>query len=438
MGIVSLFSLGIPMLFETVMNTLQGTVNTAVLSGYSENAVAAVGAVNTVINIILLLGSVIALGASVVISNAIGANDMNKAKETSYSSIFVCLIFATILSPILLFNDSSIMNYLNLRGEVYRDAIIYFDIRIAFIFSNYLMSALLSLLKCYGYPKYTFLIGLLTNTLNLIFNVFVIKCPHISPVSGVSGVAYSCALSNIIGLIVTVCIFYKVKISMKKPDSIKMFLKRTASVLKIGIPSGMSGMMFSLSMMVTTSFVALIGDYALSAKVYFTTILSYVYLFSMSIGSANALLIGRRYGAGEFELADKMNIQLSRITCIVNLILSLAVMFLYKPLMGIFTDNAKIITLSLAIFAVDIITEQARAVSQVYEYALRAVGDVFVPMIILICSCWIFSIGLAYFLSIKCGMGLIGLWIGLAIDESIRAIVTYIRWRRGKWKYTKT
>ena len=64
---------------------------------------------------------------------------------------------------------------------------------------------------------------------------------------------------------------------MKKPDSIKMFLKRTASVLKIGIPSGMSGMMFSLSMMVTTSFVALIGDYALSAKVYFTTILSYVY-----------------------------------------------------------------------------------------------------------------------------------------------------------------
>ena len=72
-----------------------------------------------------------------------------------------------------------------------------------------------------------------------------------------------------------------------------------------------------------------------------------------------------------------------------------------------------------------------------YEYALRAVGDVFVPMIILICSCWIFSIGLAYFLSIRCGLGLIGLWIGLAIDESVRAIVTYVRWKKGKWKYNR-
>ena len=68
-----------------------------------------------------------------------------------------------------------------------------------------------------------------------------------------------------------------------------------------------------------------------------------------------------------------------------------------------------------------------------YEYALRAVGDVFVPMIILICSCWIFSIGLAYFLSIRCGLGLIGLWIGLAIDESVRAIVTYVRWKNKKY-----
>ncbi len=437
MGTVSLFSLGIPMLFETVMNTLQGTVNTAVLSGYSEISVAAVGAVNTVINLVLLVGSIIAMGSSVVVSSAIGANDAKKAGETSFSAIFVSLIFALFLTPLFLFKDSSVLNFLNLSGEIYREGIIYFDIRIAFIVCNYMMSALLSQLKCYGYPKYTFFIGLLINTLNLVFNVFVIKCPDISPVTGVRGVAYSCALSNIIGLIVTGFIFHKVKIKIKKPDSIKDFFHHTAGVLKIGLPSGLSGAMFSLSMMVTTSFVALIGDYALSAKVYFTSILSYVYLFSMSIGSANSLLVGRRFGAGEFELAEKMNKQLSKITRAVNLTLSLIVIVLYKPLMGIFTENTQIISMALSIFIVDIITEQARAVSQVYEYALRAVGDVFVPMIILICSCWIFSIGLAYFLSIRCGLGLIGLWIGLAIDESVRAIVTYVRWKKGKWKYNR-
>ena len=437
MGTVSLFSLGIPMLFETVMNTLQGTVNTAVLSGYSETSVAAVGAVNTIINIVILFATIVAMGSSVVTSSAIGANDEKKAKETAFSAVLVNIIVALCITPLLLINDASLMNFLNLKGDVYRDGIIYFDIRITFIISNYVMSALLSLLKCYGFPKYTFFIGLLVNTLNLIFNVFVIKFPEISPVTGVSGVAYSCALSNIIGLIVTVCIFCKVKINPKKPDSIKSFFVHSASILKIGLPSGLSGAMFSISMMVTTSFVALIGDYALSAKVYFTTILSYVYLFSMSMGSANSLLVGRRFGAGDFELASRMNKQLSRITRVVNLTLSISVILLYRPLMGIFTDNKMVISMALWVFIVDIITEQARAISQVYEYALRAVGDVFVPMIVLICSCWVFSIGLAYFLAIKCGMGLIGLWIGLSIDESVRAILTYSRWHIGKWKYNK-
>ena len=52
-GTVSLFSLTMPLMFENIMNRLQGMVNTAVLSGYSETAVAAVGAVNTVIAVIL-------------------------------------------------------------------------------------------------------------------------------------------------------------------------------------------------------------------------------------------------------------------------------------------------------------------------------------------------------------------------------------------------
>jgi len=82
---------------------------------------------------------------------------------------------------------------------------------------------------------------------------------------------------------------------------------------------------------------------------------------------------------------------------------------------------------------VDILTEQARAVSHVYEYALRATGDVTPTMIVTLISCWVFSVGLAYVLSIVCKMGLIGCWIGLAIDEWIRAAYTYYRWKAGKW-----
>lgn len=433
-GTVSLFSLTIPLMFENIMNRLQGMVNTAVLSGYSETAVAAVGAVNTVIAVILLVGTVIAMGATVVLSNYIGAEEIEKAEEASFAVILVGLIISVVITPLLLFFSDELMTLLNLSGEIYKNALTYFNIRILFITFSMVMSSVLAVLKCYGYPKYTFVVGLLINILNLVLNVYVIYFPRYSPVTGVAGVAYSCCASNLIGLIVSFIILYKVKIKLRIPQSFKALHTHISRIMAIGVPGGVSSAAFTFSQMVTTAFVAQIGDYALSAKVYYENILGFVYLFSSGAGNANAILIGRRYGAGEFDAMTQMNRQLTKITLIVNTTVSLVVLVLYRQLVGLFTDNDMIIRLSVAIFTVDIIVEQARAISHIYEYALRATGDVMFFMVAMTASCFIFSIGLSYVLAIQFNMGLVGCWIGLAADESIRAMVSYFRWRGEKWK----
>ena len=177
-GTVTLFSLISPLMFENVMNRLQGMVNTAVLSGYSEKAVAAVGAVNTVISVILLISTVIAMGATVVMSNYIGAEKIRKAEETSYTLIVTGLLSSLIITPVLLFMSGYIISLLNLKGEIFENALTYFNIRILFITFSVLTSSVLAVLKCYGYPKYTFLVGLLTNVLNLVLNIYVIYFPR--------------------------------------------------------------------------------------------------------------------------------------------------------------------------------------------------------------------------------------------------------------------
>lgn len=294
------------------MNSLQGTVNTAILIGYSENAAAAVGAANTVINVILLFGTVIAMGSTIVISNSIGAENIKKASEISFTAILVSIFFAFVITPVMLLASGGILRQMNLDGEIYENALIYFRIRLCFFAVQSAMSVLLALLKCYGYPKYTFLIGLLTNAINLLLNIYVIHFPQISPVTGVSGVALACCCANIIGLIATIVIIKNTGIKLKKPCKIKTVLNDAGGILKLGIPSGLSSVSFTLSQMITTSFVALLGDSALSAKVYFTNILSYVYLFSFSAGSANALLIKTAgldcyYGSANWHLAFGVN-----------------------------------------------------------------------------------------------------------------------------------
>ena len=156
-------------------------------------------------------------------------------------------------------------------------------------------------------------------------------------------------------------------------------------------------------------------------------------LFRSSFGNANSLLIGRLCGAGQLDHARRLNNAVVKFTIPANLLVSLLIILLREPILSLFTDNQLISDMALGILLVDLIVEQARAVSHVYEYALRAAGDVTKTMIVTLVSGWVFSVGLAYVLSIPCGMGLIGCWIGLAIDESIRAIFTFIRWQKGKW-----
>ena len=267
----------------------------------------------------------------------------------------------------------------------------------------------------------------------MLFSVYAVRYAKHPFFSGVSGVAVGSVLSQLIGLAIAAAIFIKLKIKLSREHNWVEFKQQSIRILKIGIPTFISNASFTLSQIITNSFAVLLGLNAVSAKVYFGNILCYAYLFSLSIGTANSLMIGRLCGAGRYEQASKLNRMLVRVSIPMNLIISLFILICRSSILTLFTANEVIISMAFGIFLVDILVEQARAVSHIYEYALRAAGDVTLTMIVALISCWMFSVGMAYILSISCEMGLIGCWIGLAIDESIRAVFTFYRWRSGKW-----
>ncbi len=403
------------------------------LSGYSENAVAATGAANSLLNLFNLITTAVATGASVVISNFIGAERLKKASSAAFSAVITCSLIGLFCSVILLVFSRPLVAFMNLQGAVLEQAILYFRIRVAALMIPSLTSGLSAVMQCYGYPKYTVSVGFISILCNLFFNIYVIHFPKHAPLTGVAGIAAGSVVSQLIALVLILFFFLHVKIKLFCPDSIRELFKLIWKILKIGLPSALSGGSFTFSQVITTSFVATLGTLAVSAKIYYSNIICYAYLFSMSLGNANALLIGRLCGAARYDHAKKLNRQLVKITTVVNFLISLSIVLFRIPLLSFFTQNRAIIQMSLSIVLVDILIEQARAVSQIYEYALRAAGDVAFTMIVTIISCWSCSVGLAYFLSIHCGLGLIGIWIGLAIDETIRAIATFFRWRSNKW-----
>ncbi len=435
-GTVTLLSLAIPIFLEVLMNNLLGTVNTAVLSNYSEQAAAAVGTANTVLSVITVLVGAIAGGSSAVISNYIGAENLRAARKATFTIFALAITMTAVFSAVLLAAEDGILTFMNLEGGLLEDARIYFRFRVIVLPLTGLISVSNGVMRCYGYPKYTIITGVVMNIMNLLLNLFVTRLPQYSPVIGVEGVSCSYVISQVIGFACALSFIRLVKIKTERPESMKEFFRISGKILGIGIPTGCSALSYNLSLTITTSFVALLGDYALSAKIYFTNILNYVFLVSMTFGQANQLLVGRLCGMEEYDRANEFNRNLVKFTVVVNMVLSLTVLLLRVPLLHVFTHDGQIISLALGVMLVDIITEQSRAVSQVYEYALKGAGDVLFTLIVVIISGWVCGVGLSYVFTIVCGFGIKGIWMGIAADETVRAISTYCRWRTGKWRIT--
>ena len=424
-------------MLETLAARMIAIIKSAVLSGYSENSVAAVGSANTIINFSSIVFTVISTGGTVVISNMIGAERLKRAFSTAFTQIILCGFLGLLCTGLMLVFYKPILAFMNLENEVLAEATLFYKIRVSAIVISAVSSGISALLRCFGHAKITVEINFITILTSLVLNVYVIKFAEYSPVTGVAGIALGTVISQLLGLALNLYFIRKKKIRLIAPKSVSAFFTYAKKILSIGIPAGLSGSTFSLSQIVSTSFIALIGTYALSGKVYYDNILCYAYLFSMSLGNANSLLVGRLTGGGKIEQAKALCRRLVKLTVTVNFIICALIIILYKPLMAIFTENPLIVRMALWVFIIDTVAELSRGISQVYEYALRGAGDMKFMLIVTVCSCWAISVGLSYLLSIELGLGIIGCYVAVAIDELIRAVSSVYRWRSGNWAKIK-
>ncbi len=436
-GKLNLFSQMIPALCESIGVQLIGTVSTALISEYSQQAVVALGAANTVIAFLLLLVMVISVGGSIVICQNIGADRTEDAAAASGTAISLCLGVGILLGWGTASFAKPIMTAMNLTGTSLQYGITYFRIRMLCLPLVAVTNPITAIMRCNGYPKCTLVVGFVNSILNYLLCLAVLRLNVFPTVSGVTGVALANITSQLIALLTAIFFLKGLRIAIKLPRHSAEWLQKAKAVFRIGIPSAISEGSFTLGQIVITSFLGKIGDTALAAKVYFSNIFAYTYLFGYQLGQANAILVGRLFGFGDYERADRMTRQLHKITLPVNISLSLLAFILRVPILSGFTDNPDIFALAMPVMLIDLVAEIARGFSHVSEYSLRGTGDVTFIMAATVTSCWCCSIGLGYLFGIVLHWGLVGIWVAVAIDESIRAIVTVSRWNSKKWYTVK-
>ena len=197
-GGITFFQLVIPLLFELILNNLLNTINTVVLSGYDNNAVIATGSVTVLFSLISVFFAALATGASVVISNLLGAQERRKAAEVAGVAVLLCLLIGCVCAVGFFLFAEKIAVLFALSGEPLRLAIIYMKNRAPELVFFALSTTLLAVLRCYGHTIYTVLVGLLKNVINVVTAYYAVNLAVLPALSGVGGVAIGSMTSQAI------------------------------------------------------------------------------------------------------------------------------------------------------------------------------------------------------------------------------------------------
>lgn len=430
-----LFHLTWPIFVELILQMLLGNIDQMMISRYSSTAVAAVGNANQILNFLVLTFNVLCTASIILITQYKGAGDEEHTRQVYSLSLMTNLAVSVGISLIIFLFHKNFFAMMSVPAEVIGDASVYILLTGSFIFLQALTMTYAAFLRSNRFMLQSMTAAVVMNVLNIIGNAILINGLGPIPALGVAGVAISTTVSRIVGVAIMAYLFKKhvgVSLSFKKlgADSKKLLKK----LLSIGLPSAGENFAYSLSQLTIMSFINLFGTVVINTKVYSSMLAMVAYIFTSAIVQATQVIIGNLLGARKVEETDKQVMRTLKTSMFITLCASLVLYFGSDLFFGLFTDNPEILKLGKTIMLIDLFLEQGRAINICFVRCLQTTGDIKFPVTLGIFSTWLIAVGLAYLFGVVMGMGLVGVWLAMAIDELFRGVVFIFRWRSGGWK----
>ncbi len=430
---VTLKTLAIPKFFELIFVQIIGTVNTLMLSGYSEDAVAASGVAESLISVAMAVIQMIITGTVIVLGVELGKDNKKCAAKIVGAGLSAVVAVSLIIGVGATLFANQLMFFMNAGANVKQIAVGYLKIKAIFLVVSATMNFFSSLLICSGYASCSLAVGTVGNLLNILFGYIVLYSGLSFPVSGADGVAFGGIAAQFLALLLGIffCIIKKCTFSPC------FSLSKMWRTIRIGVPAGMANFSFCIASFFTTSLITQLGVAAVNTKIYVSNIVFYTSRMGNAISQANGIIMGRHRGRERYDEIKRLYWQNLRLAMGLNISFSLIALIFHKRLLMLFTSNEQIINSAAILFIIDIIVEISRAVNHVSEQSLNANGDTAICFITSVTSCWICSVFLGYIFSVVCGMGIAGIWTAYALDETFKAAIYIFRWKSGKWQGKK-
>ena len=427
-----------PMIIGNIAQQLYNTVDTIVVGKYiGDNALSAVGSAGPIVNLLLVLFIGISTGAGIMVAQYFGAKSREDLSYTIGNCIVVtaiaCVILIVVAAPCI----RPLLKILNTPASIIDSCAGYLMISVLGGVGVAYYNILSGIIRGMGDSVSALIFLLVATVINIGLDILFVAKFNL----GVPGVALATVIAQIVSSVLCLIKLSRMRQHFDlKLKYFKLQSRYVKTIIRLGLPSGLTQAIFSSAMIVVQALTNQFGEQFIAANVVTMRVDGFAMMPNLSFGAAMTTYAGQNVGAGLYDRVTKGAKQGTALAVTCSTLITAIILLFGKGLMGIFTDTRELVELSYYLMKILAVGYIAFAVTQSLSGVMRGAGDTMTPMWISLLTTVVFRVPLAYGISyltrtpelpigrFEC------IQISLLCTWIMGAVITFFFYRRGKWK----
>lgn len=394
LGKLLLFTL--PLMLSGILQLLFNAADIVVVGKFSgSHALAAVGSTGALINLFINVFIGFSIGTNVLVAQYFGAKDEKNVQETVHTSMLLAVIGGVFLIAVGLLLARTMLVWMGTPDDVLDQAALYINIYFVGMPAMLVYNFGAAILRAIGDTRRPLYYLLAAGVVNVILNlIFVIGFQM-----GVAGVALATVISQAISAALIVrCLALSDGIYRLNLRMLHLHKPKLLRIVRIGLPAGLQGAVFSLSNVLIQSSINSFGSVAMAGSTAAGNIEGFVYTAMNSVYQTALSFVSQNVGGGKKERIPKIAWECMAIVFIIGAVMGNAAYQLGGSLLGIYSSDPEVIRYGLA---------RMQMICQVYFLCgmmdvtvgiLRGMGYAIMPMLMSLAGAcglivlWIFTI----------------------------------------------
>ena len=370
----------LPVAATGILQQLFNAADIAVIGRFvGKEAMAAVGSNNSLIGLMVTMFGGIAMGANVVIARSTGQANREGIRNAVHTSILIAFVGGMIMTIIGELIARPLLHWMGVPEEIFGEALRYIRIYFAGLPVIFLYNFESAIFRSQGDTRTPLICLTISGVLNVVMNVFFVVVLHMT----VDGVALATVLANLISSGLLLVMLMRSQSAIRVQWSGFSYQHRViGTILRIGAPAGLQGMVFSLSNLCIQSAINSLGADVIAASAAAFNVEIFAYFVLNSFGQACTTFVGQNRGAGDLERCRKATRICMGQDMIFTAVISALIILSGHALLRIFNTDPEVVRLGYIRILILISAELVNVVIEILSGAMRGHGQSLIPAIV--------------------------------------------------------